>query len=148
GASGVVQVGNGVQAVFGPLSENLKTEMEEYLARTRSEDDAPIAVTPNAASTAKAATSGAEAKAETTPEKWALEAAGPLSRALGGRANLKSLDAVALTRLRVEFADQTKFDEGAARQAGVLGVMQAAPGVLHLIVGERAGQLATALKAI
>lgn len=31
GASGVLEVGDNIQAVFGPLSENLKTDMEEYL---------------------------------------------------------------------------------------------------------------------
>src|SRR5439155_252869 len=31
GASGVMRVGKGVQAVFGPLSEHLKTNMEDYL---------------------------------------------------------------------------------------------------------------------
>lgn len=31
GAAGVMRVGDGVQAVFGTMSENLKTEMEEYL---------------------------------------------------------------------------------------------------------------------
>ena len=31
GASGVMQVGSGMQAVFGTRSENLKTAMEEYM---------------------------------------------------------------------------------------------------------------------
>lgn len=31
GASGVLQVGNGMQAIFGTRSENLKTDMEEYM---------------------------------------------------------------------------------------------------------------------
>ena len=87
------------------------------------------------------------AAAAPAPEGWAVEAAESLVRALGGRQNVRTLNAVALTRLRVEFADEAKFDETAARQAGVLGVMNAAPGVLHLIVGERADQLATAIKA-
>ncbi|MDE1929637.1 MAG: PTS glucose transporter subunit IIBC, partial [Burkholderiales bacterium] len=33
GAAGVMVVGQSVQAVFGPLSENLKTDMEEYMKR-------------------------------------------------------------------------------------------------------------------
>ncbi|MBS2025524.1 MAG: PTS transporter subunit EIIC [Deltaproteobacteria bacterium] len=37
GASGVVVVGTGVQAVFGPGSENLKTDMQEYLKATEPE---------------------------------------------------------------------------------------------------------------
>lgn len=31
GATGVVRVGRSVQAIFGPLSENLKTDMERHL---------------------------------------------------------------------------------------------------------------------
>src|SRR4029079_8571018 len=31
GATGVVVMGDGMQAIFGTRSENLKTEMEEYL---------------------------------------------------------------------------------------------------------------------
>src|SRR5690349_2138769 len=34
GAAGVMMVGSGVQAIFGPLSENLKTDMQEYLRST------------------------------------------------------------------------------------------------------------------
>lgn len=34
GASGVMVVGNGLQAIFGPKSENLKTEMEEAMGNT------------------------------------------------------------------------------------------------------------------
>jgi PTS system glucose-specific IIC component len=33
GASGVVKVGSGLQVIFGTKSENLKTQMEEYLRR-------------------------------------------------------------------------------------------------------------------
>jgi glucose PTS system EIICB or EIICBA component len=150
GASGVVQVGNGMQAVFGPLSENLKTDMEEYLARTGPDADGPVPViAPAAPISAPAPASGAPAPAVSPArlDEWVKEAALPLQRALGGRTNLRSLEAVALTRLRVEFADPARFDEAAAREAGVLGVMQAAPGVFHLIVGDRASQLAQAIKA-
>ncbi|SUC38202.1 glucose-specific PTS system IIBC components [Proteus mirabilis] len=31
GAAGVVVVGSGIQAIFGPKSDNLKTEMDEYI---------------------------------------------------------------------------------------------------------------------
>lgn len=39
GATGVMVVGGGIQAVFGPLSENLKTEMSEYLKATTAAAD-------------------------------------------------------------------------------------------------------------
>jgi PTS system glucose-specific IIC component len=135
GASGVMAVGNGIQAVFGPLSENLKTDMEEYL-RT-SDADGEVRNAPTSALPAVAA----------AIEPWVREAAGPLLAALGGRANLRRLEAVAFTRLRVELADARRFDEAAARIAGVKAVMTVAPGVLHLIVGDKAAQFAAALAA-
>ncbi|AWK88457.1 PTS glucose transporter subunit IIBC [Azospirillum thermophilum] len=39
GAAGVLVVGSGIQAIFGPLSENLKTEMQEYLKATAGSAD-------------------------------------------------------------------------------------------------------------
>src|SRR3954470_13429832 len=39
GAAGVVMVGDGVQAIFGTQSENLKTDMEEYLKTAGPEAD-------------------------------------------------------------------------------------------------------------
>ncbi len=139
GATGVMTVGNGVQAVFGPLSENLKTDMVEYLRSTGAEDEAE----PGAPAAAPAP---AAATASVPIEPWIRAAAAPLVAALGGRANLRSLEAVAGTRLRVELADGQRFDEGAARTAGVAGVMRIAPGVLHLIVGDKAAQFAAAMQ--
>jgi glucose PTS system EIICB or EIICBA component len=129
GASGVMAVGNSVQAVFGPLSENLKTDMDNYLRSGGREDAVTPAVPPVA-------------------EPWARESAAALLAALGGRANLRRLEAVALTRLRVELADDGRFDAVAARSAGVVAVMRIAPKVLHLIVGDKAEQCAVALSVV
>jgi len=139
GATGVMRVGRGVQAVFGPLSENLKTNMEEYLRAS----GAAAALAPAAAAGKLAAETAAGAAA---PDAATLATAARLLRALGERANLKELEAVAHTRLRVRLADPGRFDESAARLAGVAAVMRAAPGVLHLIVGEQAAGLAAAMK--
>jgi PTS system glucose-specific IIC component len=113
GASGVLMVGNAVQAVFGPVSENLRTDIEAYLKMQAAPGDATQT----------------------------------LLHALGGADNVRTLRAVAGTRLRVELADAARFDADAARQAGVLAVMQAAPGVLHLIVGANSPALAVMPKA-
>lgn len=137
GASGVMAVGSGIQAVFGPLSENLKTEMEEYLAVAGPEADGPARVA--------ATTPAPPAAVPASADPAVVAAAQSILEALGGRLNLRRLEPVALTRLRVELTDQARFDEAAARRAGVQGVMQIAPGVLHLIVGQRAEQLAAAL---
>lgn len=141
GAAGVIVIGHAVQAIFGPASENLKTDMLEYLATAgRDADPAePIAAAPPPPASAAAPSSA-------RVEPWAAEAAANLLAALGGRGNVRSLDAVALTRLRVELSDQARLDDAAARRAGVLAVMPVAPGIVHLIVGDRADQLARAIR--
>jgi PTS system glucose-specific IIC component len=136
GASGVMRVGKGVQAVFGTLSEHLKTNMEDYL---RASGAAPGAV-PAPASAVHGPAPAA------VPDPALRATAARLLAALGERANVRELEAVAHTRLRIRLADPGRFDEAAAKRAGVEAVMKAAPGVLHLIVGEQAGQLARVMQ--
>ena len=141
GASGVMRVGNGVQAVFGTLSEHLKTNMEDYL---RASGAAAAAAPASAAHRPAAAAAPAPVLAAASPAM--RETAARLLAALGERANVRELQAVAHTRLRIRLADPGRFDEAAAKRAGVAAVMKAAPGVLHLIVGEQAGRLAAVMK--
>ncbi|MCM2462810.1 PTS transporter subunit EIIB [Pseudomonas sp. LARHCG127] len=54
---------------------------------------------------------------------------------LGGAANLKSHQPVALTRLRVELRDVARIDRVGLSEAGVTGVMTLDNGVVHLITG-------------
>ncbi|MFH0997558.1 MAG: PTS glucose transporter subunit IIBC [Pseudomonadota bacterium] len=138
GAAGVMVVGNSIQAIFGTPSENMKTDMQEYLKTAGPEADGEKAPIP-AEDIGNPAGAGAPA---VTIEPWVHEAAVPMLAALGGHGNLRKLDAVAFTRLRVELADASKFDAEAAEQAGVVAVMQASPGVLHLIIGDKAEQFA------
>ncbi len=137
GAAGVMLVGNGVQAVFGPLSENIKTEMEHYL-RTA----VPAS---SAAAGDIAAQSSAQAAPESALEPWVQEAAPPLLAALGGRDNVRRIEAVAGTRLRVELADGDRLRAEDARLAGAVGIMRISPTLVHLIVGDKAGQFARAM---
>ncbi|NWA26992.1 PTS transporter subunit EIIB [Pseudomonas gingeri] len=72
----------------------------------------------------------------TTPLPSAEVALQPeIVAALGGEANLKSQQRVALTRLRVALNDSTRIDQPALRAAGVAGVMILAGGVTHLLLG-------------
>jgi glucose PTS system EIICB or EIICBA component len=141
GASGVMRVGKGVQAVFGTLSEHLKTNMEDYL---RASGAAAAAAPASAAHRPATAAAPAPVLAAASPAM--RETAARLLAALGERANVRELQAVAHTRLRIRLADPGRFDEAAAKRAGVAAVMKAAPGVLHLIVGEQAGQLARVMQ--
>ena len=114
GASGVVVVGNGVQAIFGPLSENLKTDMQEYLdGRGRRGRTRPRR------RRGRARSAPARPSPAGVGDAWAAEAeaAPALLLALGGRGNVRALDAVALTRLRVELREQATVRRG-RRQAG------------------------------
>ena len=115
GASGVLQVGNGMQAIFGTRSENLKTDMEEYMAA-----HVPVAV-------------------RRGPDPAALRAA------LGGSANIIRIDVTALTRLRVQVRNAGAIDDNAVEAAGAGGVMRVADDVVHIIVGDTAEQLKGAM---
>lgn len=55
--------------------------------------------------------------------------------ALGGAANLKTQQRVALTRTRVQLQDPALVDEAALKAAGITAVMVLAGGVVHLITG-------------
>jgi len=104
GASGVMQVGNGMQAIFGTRSENLKTDMEEYM---------------------RSGAAGGEPK--TAMDVSALTAA------LGGAKNVIQIDPVALTRLRVQVRDADAIDEQALEAAGAAGMMRISANVVHII---------------
>lgn len=137
GATGVVTVGNNVQAIFGTRSENLKTDMDEYL-RSGGAGAAPA---PRAVAPAPGATT--PVRIVVTPAQ--RERAAALVAALGGEDNVTRVEAVALTRLRVELRDARAIDEAALRRAGGMGVWRLADNVVHVIVGEDAATLAAAL---
>ncbi|MBY0236716.1 MAG: PTS transporter subunit EIIB, partial [Burkholderiaceae bacterium] len=151
GAAGVVVVGSGVQAIFGPAAENLKGEMQDCLAVAGAEADGGEAsaspASTGAAGVAGAASHAVDAGGADQPiSPWVAEAAGPLLAALGGRANLRSLQAVAFTRLRVQLLDAAQFDEAAASKSGANAVMRVSADTLHLIVGSDAAQFAKAMR--
>jgi len=135
GASGVMKVGSGMQAIFGTRSENLKTDMEEYM---RAAGAAPVAAPAASAPVSRAVTF--------TPEHEARARA--IAAALGGLDNIETVEAVAITRLRVTLRDDARIDEGGLDGAGANGVMRLGSGVVHVIVGEDADGLAAALTSV
>ncbi|QLI81427.1 PTS glucose transporter subunit IIBC [Chitinibacter fontanus] len=127
GAAGVMQVGNNMQAIFGTRSENLKTDMSEYIKAGGGKVAAATAVQQTASPVAKQAANPA------------------LLSALGGKANIRSAAPMAATRVRVELADANLLDLAALKTQGIDAVAPLADGVVHLIVGERAEQIAGSL---
>ncbi|WP_026792772.1 PTS glucose transporter subunit IIBC [Pleomorphomonas oryzae] len=137
GAAGVMVVGQGLQVIFGTQSENMKTDMEEYLQSQPAGGAAPVAV---AAPVAAKVAAGA-------PSAAARLKADQMIDALGGRANIVSVEAVSGTRVRVEVADPKRFDQSLIKKAGVRAVATLGAANYHLIVGDDAGEVAQALSA-
>jgi glucose PTS system EIICB or EIICBA component len=143
GASGVMMVGNGAQVIFGTRSENLKTDMDEYL-RGSGRDEAPSVSAPSAP-VARAPSAPRPAEPPVAVSAQQRQTALALRQALGGAANILRAEAVAGTRLRVELADPGKLDEQAARAAGVRTIAFLDRGTCHLIMGDAATPYAQVL---
>ena len=133
GASGVMKVGGGMQAIFGTRSENLKTDMEEYMRSAGGVAVASAAARPVATSPDVVVTPGHRTRAAA------------LATALGGASNILGVEAIALTRVRVQIRNATALDERALEAAGVAGIWRLTDGIVHLIVGEDAAGIAAAL---
>ncbi|GJH09949.1 PTS glucose transporter subunit IIBC [Caballeronia novacaledonica] len=142
GAAGVVRVGNGVQAIFGPLSENMKTDMQEYLKSAGSDADLPVAGVTAAAPEAAPAPAAVAAQ-DTAQQKARAE---KIRAALGGAANILKLEPLAATRLRVALGDASRLDGAALKAAGVPATQALANGEVDLIVGLEAENLAGAMR--
>ena len=136
GAAGVVMVSNNVQAIFGTRSENLKSDMEEYLQAGGGGEPAPV-VPPSKVEAPRLRASA--------PDADAIRAAASVAVALGGPRNIASVEVCALTRVRVKVVDPSLVNEAALKRSAVAGVMHLGGNVLHLIVGARADAIAAAM---
>jgi glucose PTS system EIICB or EIICBA component len=139
GAAGVVVVGNGMQAIFGTRSENLKTEMEEYLTSAGPEADEMESPSPVKASPP----SGIQPRLR---DPDAARKASSYIAALGGAENIGRVDACAETRLRVVVRDEGKVGESALRAEGIAAVVRLDGEVLHLLAGLNADQYAAEMR--
>ncbi|MGL6040689.1 MAG: glucose PTS transporter subunit EIIB, partial [Deefgea sp.] len=121
GAAGVMQVGNNMQAIFGTRSENLKTDMSEYLKSGGMGLAASVSHVSEAIPAAKSGEIHNKA----------------LLAGLGGQANIDEVASIAATRVRVHLKDMSQFNESAVLAAGVDAVAKLDGNVLHLIVGDQ-----------
>ena len=139
GAAGVVVVGDGVQAIFGTQSENLKTEMEEYLKTAGPEADEVEPPSPVQAPRAAGVVS--KLRDPDAARKVAAWIA-----ALGGAGNLERVDECAETRLRIVLHDVAALNETALTTAGVEAIVRLPGNVVHLLVGLNADQYAAEMR--
>jgi glucose PTS system EIICB or EIICBA component len=138
GATGVMQVGSGMQAIFGTRSENLKTAMDEYMRAGGQGASAPVAAAP-----ARGRVPGA-VKVEPTSEDRARAA--EIVEALGGHENIVRLEPVGVTRLRVEVRDGKRVQRGALDRVAGGGVLVVSDRVMHVVVGQKAERYAAAIE--
>jgi PTS system glucose-specific IIC component len=135
GAAGVLLVGNNMQAIFGTRSENLKTDIEEYLKIAGDEaelsDDAREEVVYEAP--------GVTPKLR---DPQAAEKARDYIAGLGGHHNIVKVEAAAETRLRVVVRDSAAVDEAALKAAGIVGLVPVGDTTWHLIAGPNSDQYA------
>jgi PTS system glucose-specific IIC component len=140
GAAGVLLVGNNMQAIFGTRSDNLKTDMEEYLKTAGDEAE----LTDEAASEISyQPTGGATVRLR---DPMAPEKARGIIDGLGGPDNIIKVDAVAETRLRVKIRDTSAVDEAVLTDSGIAGLAIIGDGTLHLLAGLNADQYAAEMR--
>ena len=127
GATGVLRVGNSVQAVFGTRSDNLKTDMDAWLkGRGKSGTTAVTAIgTPSSSSASTA-----------QPLRLATSNIMEVFRLLGGKDNIKKTGACARTRIRVELRKPCTLDKRALARVGILEAAHCGSGIVHLLVQE------------
>jgi PTS system glucose-specific IIC component len=140
GAAGVVVVGDGVQAIFGTRSENLKTDMQEYLKRAGSEADELEEPSPVKAAAAPA---GWEPKLR---DPDAPRKAAAYIGALGGKENIVRVDACAETRLRLVVRDEQKINDAALASEGIAAVVRLPGHTCHLLTDLNADQYAAEMR--
>jgi len=140
GAAGVVVIGDGGQAIFGTQSENLKTEVQEYLKTTGPEADEIEELSP-----VKAAPPAGIQPPLRDPD--AARKANLYITALGGKENIVRVDACAETRLRLVVRDETQVNESELKSGGIAAVVKPKGQTLHLLAGLNADQYAAEMPA-
>jgi PTS system N-acetylglucosamine-specific IIC component len=144
GAKGLVRPSRNVlQVVIGPQAEIVAGEIREAMAGGEYTALGPAVESP-AVSVEKASISARPD--QTSAEDTAV--AQRLVHAFGGSSNVEAAEHVAVTRLRFVVRDTGKADEEALKRAGAAGVMKASEKVWHVIAGQRALAIASALDLI
>ena len=128
GASGVITIGQSLQAIFGTASENIKTDMEAIMQQGG--QPAAVAKAPSEPSAAP--------ELPKVSEQQAKDQASSLRELLGGKGNIEAIEACALTRLRVVVKDASQVSE--STQKG-LSLAKVGDKTFHALVGIGASQV-------
>ncbi|QBQ95972.1 N-acetylglucosamine-specific PTS transporter subunit IIBC [Paraburkholderia pallida] len=140
GARGVLKRGGeSVQVIIGPEADMIADEIRREIASGRPAAAAAKAVPvaqPASQSVSQSAAQPAQAAGplDPNPSRWLA--------VLGGAANIVSIDAVAVTRLRVILRDPAAADRA---QLGALDVAWVSADTLHIVAGDAAQRYAREL---
>ena len=138
GAAGVVVVENNLQAIFGTLSENLKSDIEDYIKQHGNDSDAPL---PTSAPTVSAKSVAPIEVSEPIRRK-----AKQFADLAGGSGNLADVHLAGLTRVVFKAADPAQINLETMSSQG-FNAAAYKNGIFHLICDlEEAAPMAEALK--
>ncbi|MDR1296845.1 MAG: PTS glucose transporter subunit IIBC [Deltaproteobacteria bacterium] len=130
GAAGVVESGQAVQAIFGTRAGNLMTEMQEYMRV--SGHDAELSDKQKDVLAGRAADEAA--REETVPDAPPEQVAA-VRAALGGPANILSVEPLAKTRLVAVLKDKKLLNLGLAKDEVFSAYVPEEGDEIHLLVG-------------
>ncbi len=136
GAAGVVTVGRGLQAIFGTRSENLMTDMKDYMESAGDEAELSAQDMPSEV-TFEEKSIKPKLRDANAPEKVA-----DWLTVLGGKSNVATVAACAQTRIRLSVKDSKAIDETSLKEKGVAAVVRIDDNLFHLLVGLNADQYA------
>lgn len=88
------------------------------------------------------------AQLHAAPPSVTTEVLASLLSALGGRENVREIEAVASSRLRVRVANATAVDERAIRSLGLRGIARPSADHVHVLIGPAAQEALTSLRAM
>ncbi|MBS2040155.1 PTS glucose transporter subunit IIBC [bacterium] len=132
GATGVMVVGDSLQAIFGTRSENIKTDIEAILAG-RGQQVAR-----------ETRTAAAEAVIEAQPLPAAES--DKLCKAVGGRANVLESSCVGVTRLRLRLKQVELLQPQLLQELGARDVQSFDGNLIHVLVGPESARWGASLK--
>ena len=133
GARGMIKPSaTALQVVVGAEADQVAGEMKIAL---------------RAASTPPAAAGASPTAAADAHPPIPISTVSSLLTALGGRTNIRAIE-TASTRLRINIVDPRAVDEQAIVCLGMRGVVNAAPGWLHVIVGPQAAAAGVSLRQL
>ncbi|RCU49802.1 PTS glucose transporter subunit IIBC [Corallincola luteus] len=131
GAAGVVVVGNGIQAIFGTQSENLKTDMDEAIRSGKADGVAPT-TTAQVQAPVESSTSVSSTAVDISDDvKQHIDI---ICEAMGGAANVADVIACATSRLRISIKQPVDVELAQLEGAGVKDFMRINDNLYHLLV--------------